>query len=172
MNFKIRSADPSEVNILAALHVVSWKAAYKGMLPDAYLNSLTVNRRAEKWEKHFRDSQIIIRISEDQGQICGFCFGGPSRDDDVDSTSVGEIHAIYLSPDYWGRGVGYPLCKSVMNELFLKKYAEATLWVIRENLRAQSFYKKLGFWPDGSSKVKTKAPGIYLDEIRYRCLLS
>jgi GNAT superfamily N-acetyltransferase len=36
--------------------------------------------------------------------ICGFVTTGPSQDSDL--PDVGELWAIYVDPQYWGKGVG------------------------------------------------------------------
>ena len=73
-----------------------WQAAYSPVLPAERLAQLSVERRARQW----RDWPPLLAESGDV--VVGFVSVGASRDADAD----GELFAIYVDPDYWGRGVG------------------------------------------------------------------
>jgi len=57
--FTIRYADASDAGTPAEIHARSWKAAYKGIIPDEILENITVEKRqkyfeealTEKWEE-------------------------------------------------------------------------------------------------------------------------
>lgn len=168
MNLAIRHARPEDAQALAEVHVAAWKAAYAGLLPDAYLGSLAPGQKLKRWQERFHEAQTLILVAEDEGRLLGFCFGGACRDADSDPTLCAEIQAIYLLREHWGKGAGRALLERAMAELRGRGFCEAVLWVLRGNLRACRFYERGGFVLDGAAKLKSKGQGITLDEVRYR----
>lgn len=80
----VRIAEPCDAQAIATLHIASWKVAYKGLLPDQFLDRLDVENRAQRWDEILAkgESTTILAISNDQ--IVGFSSCGPSRDGDGD----------------------------------------------------------------------------------------
>ena len=87
-------------------------------------------------------------VAKDKEKVVGFAVYGSSRDEDL--VNAGEIVAIYVLSDYYGRKIGYRL----MNEAFsrLSEYNTVFLWVFEKNERAIRFYQKYGFEFDGCKK--------------------
>jgi GNAT superfamily N-acetyltransferase len=51
--------------------------------------------------------------------ICGFVTTGPSQDSDL--PDVGELWAIYVDPQYWGKGVGRLLVTASRDQISVHK---------------------------------------------------
>ena len=164
----LRLANPCDAYGLAEMHVAAWQVAYRGLLPDDFLDGLTVEARAERWQQILTDSPRQIWIACEDDRIVGFASLGVSRDDDALSNQTGEIYAMYVHPDEWRRGIGSALMAQALHALKLLGYAEAILWVLRGNRRARDFYEASGFVVDGAAKIDTNAAGISYDEVRYR----
>jgi len=164
----LRLANPSDAYSLAEMHVATWQVAYRGLLPDDFLDGLTVAARAERWQQILTDSPRQIWVACEDDRIVGFASLGVSRDDDALSNQTGEIYAMYVHPDEWRRGIGSALMAQALHVLKLLGYAEATLWVLRDNRRARDFYQASGFVSDGAAKIDINAAGISYDEVRYR----
>ena len=101
----LRRAEPGDEDAVARVHVRSWQVAYRGLLPDDYLDRLAPADRAARYtfaEAGPRSPRTTVAVGEDG--ICGFATTGPSRDDD--KSGAGELYAIYVHPDWWNRGVG------------------------------------------------------------------
>ncbi|MBK8904773.1 MAG: GNAT family N-acetyltransferase [Anaerolineaceae bacterium] len=162
----IRRATIDDVAQLAAVHVQSWQAAYRSLLPDDFLDSLSVERRIAQWQAWLSNSANDIRVYEVEGQVVGFVSYGRTRDEDLDQDNTGEIYAIYLLPDQWGKGFGAALMQEGLTRLQEHGYRSVSLWVLRGNKRAIRFYEQFGFKPDGKTKVESR-PGLELHELRY-----
>jgi GNAT superfamily N-acetyltransferase len=134
----IRPATPADARSVAEVHVASWRDAYRGMLPDAYLSRLSVDDREAMWREAFADPSSGAFVAESSGRIVGFVSFGPSRDDDA-GEEVGEIPAIYLQPREVGTGVGRGLFEAATEALRRAGYRRATLWVLEANERARRF---------------------------------
>ena len=52
----LRLANPSDAHGLAEMHVATWQVAYRGLLPDDFLDGLTVAARAERWQQILTNS--------------------------------------------------------------------------------------------------------------------
>ncbi len=168
--YLVRPVAVADVEAVARLHVVVWQTAYRGLLPDAYLDAISVERRAAMWRQLVERQVSPALVAEQDGCIVGFVLGGPSRDDDAQPGVTGEIMAIYVTPDRWGAGAGAQLMQAALAVLCDQGFHEVTLWVLRDNVRARRFYEVAGFEPDGGEKVEMQS-GVSFDEVRYRLRL-
>jgi ribosomal protein S18 acetylase RimI-like enzyme len=165
----IRQATASDAQAIAEIQVRSWQWAYRTLIPDYYLDSLsaTLERRIEAYREQIMHlpAQHSWWIVEEAKCPAGFTMTGPSRDLDV-SPMVAEVFAIYLSPNTVGKGLGRTLFKHAVEDLQQGGYAQATLWVLENNTRARTFYEAAGWALDGSSKNEERS-GFVLHEVRY-----
>ncbi len=144
----------------------SWQAAYRGLLPDEYLDGLRPEDRAQRYTFGVREPhrpETVVAIA--RGAICGFATTGPSRDDDEQGT--GELLALYVDPDCWGLGFGRALMQDARTRLTRQGFERASLWVLVGNVRAERFYQVDGWIPDASRR-REEVWGVTLDEARYR----
>jgi ribosomal protein S18 acetylase RimI-like enzyme len=165
--YLVRLVAAADVDAVAHLHVAVWQAAYRGLLPDAFLDAISVERRAAMWRQIVERQASPALVAERDGRIVGFVLGGPSQDDDAQPGVTAEILAIYVAPDRWSTGAGVQLMREALTVLRNQGFQEVTLWVLRDNVRARRFYELVGFKPDGGEKVDVQA-GVTFDEVRYR----
>ena len=164
----IRLATPADAGSIAEVHVRSWQSAYRGVLPDDLLDSLSVDARERFWAGPWWDTRGgRLYVAEVAARIVAFAAIGPSRDADA-GPSTGELYAIYADPDVWGRGVGRLLMDASVAALRDAGFSEATLWVLVGNERGRHFYDAAGWRPDGARRVDELRPGVNAEEIRYR----
>jgi len=168
MPVTIRAAVVDDARAIAQIHVDGWRAAYRGQMPDALLDGLSVDKRTEGWRKDIatpRSTEHRTWVAEDDGRIVAFAITGPTRDEDA-AAGVAELFAIYADPARWGTGAGRALLAHVVADLRDRGLAAVTLWVLDTNARARRFYEIAGFAADGASKT---APfgGVSLRELRY-----
>ena len=74
--------------------------------------------------------------------------GYGDRGDEAPNT--GEIFALYVLAEYYGKGVAQQLMKAGLQQLM--NYPQICLWVLKENKRAIRFYEKNGFRLNGEEK--------------------
>lgn len=167
----IRTATREDAAAIAAVHVRSWQVAYRGLLPDALLQNLSVERRTRWWGEGWwtRDPEHRqLLVAEAGGAILGFAALGPSRGEDATAAS-GEVYAIYVDPDAWGRGIGRRLMERASDNLSSAGFADATLWVLESNQRARRFYEVGGWQTDGGRRTeRLQEGGVDALEVRYR----
>ncbi|HEY5025072.1 MAG TPA: GNAT family N-acetyltransferase [Acidimicrobiales bacterium] len=163
---RVRPARPDDAAPVAAVHVRSWQAGYRGLLPDDYLDGLRPEDRMSRYTLGSSDPEVpSTGVAERDGAVCGFVTTGPSRDADV--PDGGALLALYVDPEAWGLGVGRRLLAHGRGHLGRGGFTEATLWVLVGNDRAQRFYHADGWVPDGHRRV-VEVWDIAVDEVRYR----
>jgi GNAT superfamily N-acetyltransferase len=164
----LRTGTPADAPALAAVQVASWKVAYRGILSDDFLDALAPEGRQPRWEARLSEPGVDVLVWEEDGRILGYVVAGVSRDADADPGRCGEVHALYLLPEAWGKGGGARLCRAALERSRQRGLAEVTLWVLRRNGRARAFYERMGFAADGGAQRRTGQSGADLDEVRYR----
>ncbi len=126
------------------VHCTAWQEAYRGIVSDRYLDSMTVAATTAR-ARQFPENTLVAK---DREKVVGFAVYGPSRDEDL--ADAGEVVAIYVLSAYYGRRIGYRL----MNEAFsrLSEYDTVFVWVFEKNERAIRFCHRYGFEFDGCKK--------------------
>lgn len=196
MTIDVREARPDDADACAAAHIEGWRTGYRGLLPDEFLDAPEfAAQRIDRWQSwtwadDLTDAQLFV--GELRGRVVGFGMCGRERAQPVcDQISVdtrgtssasadesasperGEVYAFYLHPDAWGSGVAPALiarCHEYMRDL---GYAEAVLWVLRDNPRARQFYENAG-WSATGREMMFEGPQTTtkladpLPEIEYR----
>ena len=139
----------------------SWKYAYRGIVPQSYLDNLSEGSWVKALDSPDWSSLVLI---DEEGQLAGtssFCRSRfPTYPDD------GEIISIYLLPQAMGRGWGAALLKRAMEELAKRGFDRVFLWVLEENTHARAFYARMGFENSGTY-MDSEIGGKLLRELRY-----
>jgi GNAT superfamily N-acetyltransferase len=152
----VRLAVVSEAPAVASVHVRTWQAAYRGLVPDSVLDNLSVEERTSMWERSIPFGGVWVGLVDDE--VVGFAAAGPSHEPDA----AFQLYAMYVLPSAWGTRVGFELAQAALGD-----EQDVILWVFDENPRARRFYERFGFRADGQSKTETIG-GAALNEIRYR----
>src|SRR5215813_10558853 len=151
MKFAVRQARIEDADSIARVHVESWKTTYVGVVPDAYLASLTAEPRAEMWWEQLRAGKIHILVAEDATGVFGFASGGKSREtiEGYDS----ELYAIYLLQQKQKQGAGRFLVRNLAEALRGDGFSSLIVWVLAKN-PAVGFYTSLGGSPVAEKQIE------------------
>jgi ribosomal protein S18 acetylase RimI-like enzyme len=160
----IRSATTDDAPAIAKVHVESWQHTYKGIIPQPYLDSLTVQRRTIGWIRLLeRGNDLVTLVSEDdKGRIVGFAGGCPIRH--RDDRFQAEITSLYVAPHAQRRGHGRRLFLATANRLHQMELKGLFVWVLAAN-PATAFYRAMGGEP--VSEMTAEFAGTPLKEIGY-----
>ena len=169
----VRVATIDDVPGIARVKVLGWQAAYKGFLPQGYLNAMSIEEFTERGRKWNWGAQHIRHwVCIEDGRIVGWASAFfPSSDRDA-VDDVGSIVACYAVPEVWGTGVGHQLMQALEQWLRQKGASTATLWLLQGNQRAQAFYRRQGFEFDGATKEDSLGSNVTLNLARMRRVLS
>ncbi len=107
---EIRPAIPDDASAIAAVHVFSWRAAYRDILPADLVESRTVELCTEMWQRvlNIPPDEGAVWVAVDDGETVGFASVFHSRDPDG-GPETGEVPSIYLAPSHYSTGVGREL---------------------------------------------------------------
>jgi len=161
----IRPATPSDVPSIADVNVRTWRVAYRGHVPDDFLEALDASRQAVGWAQVVVDPNVTVLVGTLSGSVVGFCSFLACRDDDA-SPRTCEIATLYIEPSHWRSGVGGALVDRVVELARARGFLKLSLWVLATNAAAQAFYQSRRFSADGHSKTDSRL-GISLHEVRY-----
>ena len=149
---------PEEIEGKSLVHWQTWREAYDDLLPADFQETMTLEKCRFFSQKYPENTLIAM----DGKKIVGFISYGNFRDEAI---QAGEIIALYVLKDYYGKGVS----KQLMHAAFvaLDQFSEIYLWVLKDNKRAIAFYQKMGFTFDGQEKIlKLGKP---VKELRMMC---
>lgn len=159
---EIRPVYPSDDrDAISRIYEESWKYAYKGIVPQAYLDSIP----AGQWVSKLDQEGVASLVAVEDGKLIGTSSYGKSRW--AEFGEYGEIISIYFLPQYMGRGYGRKLLCAAVSKLQGLGFEDIFLWVLEENERARKFYERCGFNKTGHD-MKHEIGGKMLREIQYR----
>ena len=135
---------PEEIEGKSLVHWQTWREAYDDLLPEEFQETMTLDRCRFLSQKYPENTLIAM----DGKKVVGFISYGNYRDEII---QAGEIIALYVLKDYYGKGVS----KQLMHAAFvaLNQFSKIYLWVLKDNKRAIAFYQKMGFTFDGQEQI-------------------
>jgi ribosomal protein S18 acetylase RimI-like enzyme len=141
---RIRLARAADAPGIAALQAESWRATYRGFLPDAYLDREVFEDRTAAWSRRFGEryeDPVLILIAEDDGAIVGFAHS--YVDDHREWGTL--LDNVHVRPDRKRCGIGTRLMAETAARLQERGCNSGLyLWVVEWNVPAQRFYEALG----------------------------
>lgn len=165
--FTIRRAEPADAEAITSMHLQSWREAYSHLLPEGFFTkqeTVHYEARVEARRRHLaenaaKSSGVRTWVGLENSGIVAVASSGPGRDEELAAEIPLELQMIYVLKRAQGTGLAQQMLRCSIG-------AEPSfLWVFRDNPRAERFYRRNGFEPDGA--VKRTGPGWgYLEEFR------
>ncbi|GAB3543099.1 hypothetical protein GCM10027403_36810 [Arthrobacter tecti] len=144
----IRKATVDDAEAYVRTHVAALHETYAHIMPqefhdhyDAELPVMIRNRRASLADDDGVTSWVAFGAS---GEPVGIAKSGPGRDADRPDF---ELHHIYTLASTHGSGLGQRLLDTAIGS------SPAYLWILNDNPRAEQFYRRNGFEPDGTTAL-------------------
>jgi ribosomal protein S18 acetylase RimI-like enzyme len=165
LDYEVRPATLRDAKAIAEVHVASARAAYAGILPEDQLRALAPSTREAKWREAIEFSEPQVHVAVLGEEVAGFVGFDRSRDPKTPSTT-GEIWALYIKPEHWGKGVGVALWDAAREGLEEEGCTRVTVWVPLRNDRALRFYELAGFKREMKTAKTTLLGSTKIEEIR------
>ncbi len=163
----IREATAIDAESIARVRVLSWRAAYRGIIDDTYLDALSVDVGRDRYLRSFDPAPAagFTRVAaDDDGRVVGFATGGVARGPGA-ARRQGEVWMIYLMPNAQRHGLGTRLMRSMARGLDRRGLGSMVVWALARNEPARAFYERLG---GRTIAERTSVVGArQLDEVAY-----
>jgi GNAT superfamily N-acetyltransferase len=146
MDYHIRQATPEDAEAVVGMHTLVHEECYARQLSAEFFRA----RRDSFPERVERRRQFLATtdprlIALDGEDVVGLADAGPGHDED--GPAALELYTLYTLSRTHGSGLGAALLNAAIGD------SPAYLWVLEDNPRAQAFYRKHGFRPDGARKL-------------------
>jgi L-amino acid N-acyltransferase YncA len=138
----VRLATPDDADAIERIRTDTWRATYRGHMPDAVLDALGYDGSRRRGRMSNMTPDLFALVAEHDGDVVGFCYGGPSRV--VDAAHPGEIYAVYVLPTHQGHGHGSALMREGAREIVARGWRGMLVWVLRDNAPSRLFYERMG----------------------------
>ncbi|BCW38821.1 N-acetyltransferase [Arthrobacter sp. StoSoilB3] len=147
MDFTLRPATVDDARAMAVMHLQSWRESYGRLLPDEFFakQEAGLPQRIDKYEESIAAGHARMLAFGPDGDLVGLGAAGQGNDEDRPCDT--ELFMLYTLERIHGRGVGQALVDALIGD------APAYLWVLDDNPRAQAFYRRNGFVPDGKRQL-------------------
>jgi ribosomal protein S18 acetylase RimI-like enzyme len=160
----LRVASVKDALAVARVHLGAWRSAYRGIIPDSYLDGVDEEARASRYTfDRTGPDDPLTWIAVEGDEIVGFVSVGPARGDE---RGRGEIYALYVAPSSWRSGIGSVLMTRAEEHLAGQGFDEALLWVLKDNDRGRRFYEAVG-WRDDGGELTAVFDSHEVVEVRY-----
>jgi GNAT superfamily N-acetyltransferase len=144
MNYSIVPADPTDAIAIATLHAESWRSAYRGLVPDAFLDGPVVEERLQYWTDRLaadEEGPRYLLKAVDGPVIVGFMCAVR----DADPAWGPLLDNLHVKPGFKGLGIGRELLAAARKwTAQVAPRRPMHLWVIEDNMNARRFYERVG----------------------------
>ena len=146
---QIRRGAVGDAEALERIRVRGWQVGYRHIFPPEKLDAMPIEWA--RWEESLErpNPGYACLVAEDERGVVGFATIGPSHDPE---NRFGELHGLYVHPDFWGEGAGRALLTRAEIEL-AQTWDDAVLWTLADNPRTRRFYEAAGWRFDGQTSV-------------------
>ncbi|MFI9565611.1 GNAT family N-acetyltransferase [Streptomyces rishiriensis] len=162
----------ADVERVSEIRVRGRQWACRGLMPQAYLDALSVAEDAERRRAGFGQGGpgVVNLVAERAGTVVGRPAHGPDRDGEA-PTGEAVLYVLYVSVEHIGTGVGRALLEEAARRAEALGHPGMRLWVLRDNAPARRFYARAGFHADGAEEPFEVA-GAAVPGVRHRGRLS
>ncbi|KFI45557.1 Ribosomal protein S18 acetylase RimI [Bifidobacterium bohemicum] len=144
----VRHIASQDFETKAAVQAQTWRETYKGLLPQWLVDRITPEFALSVTKRHDPATVFVAFVD---GRLVGFAeFCDPARPPS-DYPETAELASLYVLKQCQGLGIGRRLVESVFAAVSRPRLV---LWVFDGNLKAQAFYRHMGFEPTGRFQLE------------------
>ncbi|TDE00251.1 GNAT family N-acetyltransferase [Jiangella asiatica] len=143
MTFTYEPARDDEAAAIAALHARSWRVAYRGHVPDAFLDGDLDGERLAEWTERFADraGTLTVVARDAGGELAGFAHTMLDHHPEWGAF----LDNLHVRPELRRHGIGRRLLTETATRLrAADPDARLYLRVLEANEPARRFYRALG----------------------------
>ncbi len=160
----VRRAAPADADAITRVHIATWRTAYRGIVPDAFLDTIPFDEWVARRRDSLTDPERHTFVAERDGEIVGLASSGPSRD--AAGAFAGELYAIYVLRDHARAGVGRALFDATCEAMIAAGRPSLHLWVLHDN-PSREFYVRLAGVGGESRNIEIGGASLREDSFRW-----
>jgi GNAT superfamily N-acetyltransferase len=173
----VRSAVPADADVIARVQLVTWRTAYRSLLPAAVLDEWDDAAAAASWRQAIAAPPTpghAVLVAEEAGALVGFAAFGPAElaVDEIPSPEgpSAEVSALLVEPRWGRRGHGSRLVAAVADLARADGTARLVMWLPEADRVTAGFLESAGWARDGWARTLDTGTST-LREIRWETLL-
>ncbi len=173
----VRPARPEDAAAIARVQVVTWRTAYREVLPLAVLDEWDEEAAAASWRASVASPPtpghgVLVAVERDE--VVGFLAYGPAEVDPGEQSSpdgpATEVAALLVEPRWGRRGHGSRLLAAVSDLAPATGAARLVTWLPESDQVSARFLESAGWDRDGWSRTLDTG-GDPLRELRWHAVL-
>ncbi len=174
----VRPARPDDAAEIARVQVVTWRTAYRALLPTAVLDEWDAEAATASWHTAVATPPTPghgVLVALERNSVVGFAAYGPAElaagepSDPAGPTT--ELSTLLVEPRWGRRGHGSRLLAAVADVARSGGVARLQVWLPEADAVSAGFYDSAGWAPDGWARTLDTGDAEPLREIRWHALL-
>lgn len=143
MQWSIRPALKEDCPGIARIQVDSFRSAYAGLFPDAYLAQFSYEEQEQDWIQLLTSNpeDILLVALSPEKQVIGYVLA--RAEPDIYPGYDAEIVAMHVNRTCQQQGIGREMLRRAVEGLCERGCKSVMLWTLKNN-RARQWYEKLG----------------------------
>lgn len=146
---ELRVARMEDIPGMSRCVATCWKKAYRGLVPQTYLNQLRYNFWEPAYKRWLQDDRLASLVMEEGGKIIATTTFGDGRDAKMPGWA--ETLMVFVDPEYKKLGIGSNMLNTQLTILKKQRYQHDYVWALSTNKPAITFYQKHGFRLSGET---------------------
>ena len=173
----VRPARPEDAAEIARIQVVTWRTAYRAVLPAAVLDEWDGEAATESWRRAVASPPTPghgVMVAVEGSAPVGFAAFEPAElvagESPDPAGPSAEVSTLLVEPRWGRRGHGSRLLAAVADVVRAGGAARLQTWLLETDQVSSRFYESAGWAPDGWART-LETDGDPLREIRWHALL-
>jgi GNAT superfamily N-acetyltransferase len=133
-----------DAEAVGRLQAESWRASYRGIMPDTFLDTEAIEHRRSAWRDRLSidsDRRWLLKAHDQDGELVGFACVELDAEPDWGAL----LDNLHVRPDRKGQGIGRRLFDAAREWSYEQLgHKKMHLWVIEANVEGQQFYDRIG----------------------------
>jgi len=174
----VRPARPDDAAAVARVQVVTWRTAYRDVLPAAVLDDWDEDAAGETWRAAVTSPPtpghgVLVAVERDE--VVGFAAYGPAElgagEAPHPAGPTTEIATLLVEPRWGRRGHGSRLLAAVADLARASGTARLQVWLPEADHVSAGFFESAGWAPQGWARTLDTG-GAPLRELRWHAMLT